>query len=345
MRAASASAPGVSWTTLTNTYLAEGSDLLNGSMTVAGAEAACAADARCKGFTYNGGAGPGPAFTMLLKDAISTGSGAGWVSYIKEVPRVLTGSFSNSAVLQHDAPCLSGYGNNATGAAVSVTTDADGNAAHATTVGADNTWRLCLPAMAPGGPWSINVSVAGFGSEVLADVLFGEVWVASGQSNMAFAVSQSYNATAECAAASSFPNLRVMSVTQGGSPTPQPDFGPYGIRLPWARASAQTVCGGDFDYISAVGFFFARDLHVALGTATMPVGLIVSSVPGTAIEAWSSPAVLEACTDRADSTLWNSMIVPLLGVSIRGAIWYQGAFLAAHPRRARSRAFTHHNAH
>lgn len=141
---------------------------------------------------------------------------------------------------------------------------------------------------------------------------------------MAFTVAQSYNASAECAAASSFTNLRVMSVTQGGAPTPQKDFGPYGIRLPWSRASAQTVCGGDFDYVSAVGYFFARDLHLALGTAAMPVGLIVSSVPGTAIEAWSSPEVLEACTDRADSTLWNNMIVPLLGVGIRGAVWYQG---------------------
>ena len=138
---------------------------------------------------------------------------------------------------------------------------------------------------------------------------------------MAFTVAQSYNATAECAAASSFPNLRVMSVTQGGSPTPQPDFGPYGIRLPWSRASAQTICGGDFDFISAVGFYFARDLHVALGTSSMPIGLIVSSVPGTAIEAWTSPEVLAACTDKADSTLWNNMIVPLLGVGIKGAIW------------------------
>ena len=358
-RVVSASAAGVSWTILSNTYLAAGSDLLNASETVTGAEALCAADARCLGFTYDSNSGPGPSFTMLLKDAISTGSGEGWVTYIKEAPRVLTGSFSNSAVLQHDAPCLSGYGNNVTGAAVAVSTDADGNAAHATTVGADNTWRLCLPAMAPGGPWSINVSVAGFGAVTLADILFGDVWVASGQSNslccalairacanvcshpnllrrfslslprtptppVAFTVAQAYNATAECAAASSFPNLRVMSVAQGGSPAPQPDFGPYGIRLPWSRASAQTVCGGDFDYVSAVGYFFARDLHVALGTATMPIGLIVSSVPGTAIEAWSSPEVLAACTDRADSTLWNNMIVPLLGVSIRGAVWYQG---------------------
>ena len=321
-RLASPSSPSVSWQTLTNTYLAAGSDLTNGSMTVAEAEGACAADARCLGFTYDSAAAPGPAYNVLLKYAISTGAGAGWVAYVKEAPRILSGSFSSSAVIQHDAPCLWGWGANVTGARVTVATDADGGAAHATAVLANNTWRLCLPAMAPGGPWTVNATVEGLGSQVLADVLFGEVWVASGQSNMAFTVAQSYNATAECAAASAFPNLRVMSVTQGGADSPQPDFGPYGVRLPWARASAQTVCGGDFDYTSAVGYFFARNVHEALGTGAMPVGLIVSSVPGTAIEAWAPPYVLTNCGISVNnSQLWNAMIVPLLGVSIRGAIW------------------------
>ena len=171
---ASAFSNGVSWQVLSNTYLSAGSDLSNASMTVAEAEAACASDARCRGFTYDGTGLPGPAYNMLLKSAISTGSGEGWVAYLKSEPRVLTGSFANGAVIQHDAPCLSGYGSNVTGAAVTIITDADGGAPYVTTVSADNTWRLCLPAMAPGGPHTINVTVAGFGSEVLSDVLFGE---------------------------------------------------------------------------------------------------------------------------------------------------------------------------
>ena len=81
--------------------------------------------------------------------------------------------------------------------------------------------------------------------------------------------------------------------TQGGSDEPNRDFAH--VRLPWARASAQSLCGGDFDVTSAVGYFFARDLHLALGVATMPVGLIVSSVPGTAIEMWSPPEALARC--------------------------------------------------
>jgi hypothetical protein len=87
---------------------------------------------------------------------------------------------------------------------------------------------------------------------------------------MAFTVSQAFNASAECADAINFPHLRVLSVAQGGASTPQSDLQP--LRLPWARTSAVSVCGGDFDHISAVGYFFARDLHRALGgTGGMPV--------------------------------------------------------------------------
>lgn len=142
-------------------------------------------------------------------------------------------------------------------------------------------------------------------------------------------VSQVFNATAECAATPN-PLLRVMSVTQAGSPAPLADFDPaWGIRLRWARAAPDTICGGDFDYTSAVGYFFARDLFAALnakgGAPAMPVGLIVTSVPGTAIEAWAAPSVLAACNDTAaNSQLYNGMIAPLLGVSIRGALWWQG---------------------
>lgn len=166
------------WDELSNTYLVAGSDLLNGSMTIAAAEARCAALVDCVGFTYDSaGGGTGPdAFDIFLKSSAAAGAGAGWITYLRTAPRLLTGSFTDSAVIQHDAPCLSGYGANVTGAAVSVSTDADGNAPHATTVLANNTWRLCLPPMVPGGPWTVNVTVSGLGSQVLSDILFGEVW-------------------------------------------------------------------------------------------------------------------------------------------------------------------------
>ena len=113
--------------------------------------------------------------------------------------------------------------------------------------------------------------------------LFGEVWVASGQSNMAFSVSQAFNASAECAASASFPSLRLFTVAQnfawGKYHTGEPrDFNASGVRQPWSVASPASVCGGgDFDYFSAVAYFFCRDLQAKLG---LPVGCVATSVPG-----------------------------------------------------------------
>lgn len=97
---------------------------------------------------------------------------------------MLSANFADSMVLQHDSPCIWGYGNNKTGAGVTVSTNADGDLPHRTTVRSNNTWRICLPPMSAGGPFNLNVTVLGFTSANLTDVLFGEVWVASGQSNM-----------------------------------------------------------------------------------------------------------------------------------------------------------------
>lgn len=114
-----------------------------------------------------------------------------------------------------------------------------------------------------------------------------------------------------------------MTVAQGGSAVPHNDFGPSGIRAKWSRATPESICGGgDFDYTSAVGYFFARDLHLA---TNIPIGLIATSVPGTPIEAWASPKVLNECNINVNnSQLWNNMVVPLLNISIAGVIWYQG---------------------
>jgi hypothetical protein len=243
---------------------------------------------------------------------------------------------------------------------------------------ANLTWRVCLQPQTPGGPFSITVTVQDTGSVVLNDILFGEVWLASGQSNCAFATQQAFNSTAECAAASLYPNMRVMTVAQLQSNVTLTDFGPDGIRQRWSVASPSTICGGgDFDFFPAMGYFFARELINSRG---IPVGVIASTVPGTSIELWSSPDAMAKCnssssTDEAglrpaladvaslsspnaaaagggdaggapvpvpvpvpagwefaaslprdgtDSYLYNGMIAPLLGVAIRGAVWWQG---------------------
>jgi sialate O-acetylesterase len=319
---------GVTYDILSNTYLSSGDDLFNSTLSVIDAENLCSSLSACVGFTYNSATPTtrvdmtDPTFVIYLKSSLSSGSGVGWISYLKVEQLILSSTFSDSMVLQFDSPCLWGYGDNRTGAAVTVTTDADGGLLHSTTVQENNTWSLCLPKMTYGGPWTLTVSVDGFGNQTINDLLFGSVWIGSGQSNFAFATSQAFNATAECAAAN-YSNIRVMTVAQGGSAEPHTDFGPNGIRAKWARATPLSICGGgDFDYTSAVGYFFARDLHLA---TNLPIGLIVTSVPGTPIEAWVSPRVLAACNISINnSQLWNNMVVPLLQISIAGAIFFQG---------------------
>ena len=172
-----------SWAVFTDSYLAAGSELTNHSATVAEAETWCGSQVACLGFTYNtadptaiggssmnggggggagGGAGGGPStsYNVHFKSTAAQEGGKGWVAVVKSIPRVLSATFTAGMVLQHDSACLWGWGNNRTAAEVTVATDAGGGVTNTTTVGADNSWRLCLPAMAPGGPWTLNVSVA-----------------------------------------------------------------------------------------------------------------------------------------------------------------------------------------
>eukprot|EP00935_MAST-01C_sp_MAST-1C-sp1_P000171 g171.t1 len=187
-------------------------------------------------------------------------------------------------------------------------------------------FRLCLPPQkASNDVFSVKVAIKS-STQVLDNVVFGDVWIASGQSNMAFATKQAFNASAECAAAS-IPGLRLFTVASRQSNVSLEDFDSTGIRQQWSVSSPDAVCGGgDFDYFSAVAFFFGRELHAALGT---PVGLIATTVPGTNIELWSPPEALTQCPNNTHalnnpSFLFNGMVAPLTSTSVRGFIWYQG---------------------
>jgi sialate O-acetylesterase len=141
------------------------------------------------------------------------------------------------------------------------------------------------------GKWSVKLdplSVNGEGHELtvtatpkskvatrkISDVLVGEVWLCSGQSNMAFQVNRAQNFAVEKAAAT-LPKIRMFTVTSGAAVEPQQN-----CRGQWTVCSPDTV--GNF---SAAAYFFGRDIHAKLG---FPVGLINSSVGGTEIEAWTS---------------------------------------------------------
>ena len=154
------------------------------------------------------------------------------------------------------------------GEAVTVTL---GGQSKATTAGPDGAWHVLLdPVMEYGGPHTLTVK--GKNTVTFNDVLIGEVWVCSGQSNMQWSVNQANDPDLEKAAAK-FPNIRFISVPQVGIQEPQWNF-----KGSWQACSPETV--GEF---SAVGYFFGRQLQQTLG---VPIGLIDNAWGGSAAEAW-----------------------------------------------------------
>ncbi|MBI3881695.1 MAG: sialate O-acetylesterase [Verrucomicrobia bacterium] len=141
-----------------------------------------------------------------------------------------------------------------------------------TKAGKDGKWMVELPELKPGGP--LTLVVKGKNTITVNDVLVGEVWLGSGQSNMGMRVSSAQDFEGEKAKAN-HPNLRMFTVGANAIPTPQAD-----CKGSWVICSAETV--GNF---SAALYFHGRELHAKLG---VPMGLINSSWGGTAIEAWIS---------------------------------------------------------
>jgi sialate O-acetylesterase len=147
------------------------------------------------------------------------------------------------------------------------------------TIQADNAgkWSFQMTAPDVGGPYEITFK--GKNTVTVKNILAGEVWLCSGQSNMQMAVEQATNAKEEIAAAD-YPQIRLFTVTRKVAEKPQAD-----CTGKWVVCSPETV--GNF---SAVGYFFGRDLYKEL---KQPIGLIHSSWGGTAAEAWTSPVALQ----------------------------------------------------
>jgi sialate O-acetylesterase len=136
--------------------------------------------------------------------------------------------------------------------------------------GRDGRWQVELEPMPAGGP--LTMSIKGKNEIRLEDIMVGEVWVCSGQSNMEWAVGSSNDADLESRAAK-FPGIRLITVPKNGVQEPQSDF-----RGAWESCTPESVQG-----FSAVGYFFARQIHQILG---VPVGLVDNSWGGSACEAW-----------------------------------------------------------
>ncbi len=188
------------------------------------------------------------------------------------------------------------------------------------TADAHGKWRVTLdpmPACAEGRPLRI-------GATTLADVLVGEVWLASGQSNMEMTL-QTTRHGKEIVAQSAHPTIRLLLVPRSVQPTPQDS-----IKAKWA------VCGPESSgRFSAVAYYFGVALQEKL---KVPIGLIASSVGGSAIQQWTRDGAQQplyrdgkyAVSEQYKkfggglSHLYNGMIAPLTPFAIRGVIWYQG---------------------
>lgn len=176
-------------------------------------------------------------------------------------------------VLQRDKP-LPIWGWAEPGEAVTVTL-ADGKAA--AKADAQGNWRAVLPAMAAGGPHAMTVS--GKNTIELTDILVGEVWVCSGQSNMEWGIGAVMNGQKEIAEAN-YPKIRLFHVIEHrASGLPEPH-----INATWRVCSPQTISQYGHKGFSAVGYFFGRELHKELD---VPVGLIDTSWGGTLVEPWT----------------------------------------------------------
>ena len=156
-------------------------------------------------------------------------------------------------------------------------------------------WSVTLDPVEEEGPFDIHVSQQLTNKTLvnitLHDILFGDVWICSGQSNMHLVVSMIYNATEEIANAGNYPKIRVFSTALLPSMLPVEEL--LGIALNWSLASSQSIGGPTGTYFSAVCWLYGRMIHKALDGR--PIGLISTSFGGTTIEVWMPPKALQNC--------------------------------------------------
>ena len=248
----------------------------------------------------------------------------------------LSATLGSHMVLQQAPKQAVVWGHTAPGA--TVTTTVSGNPygkglseTLTTTAEVDGTWRQMLPPVpASKTPYSFTFASSNSTSEraQLDDVLFGEVFICGGQSNMEFALPAVANATFEVQEANAFPTIRIFSVghrTQ--SNTPLRDL--QTVWEPWQVASNATVAKDFspghtlFSTFSAVCWLFGQELSRELSpTGDVPVGLISNNWGGTKLEVWTPASAYGACnrTGQPDGPMYNAMVSAEGEVTLRSSM-------------------------
>lgn len=233
--------------------------------------------------------------------------------------------FAENMILQRNStPPIWGKSNK--NARVSIKTSWN-NKTYTTTASADGAWKLNVETGEAGGPYTITIK-SGSKSQTLSNVLLGEVWLCSGQSNMEMPVRGALNQPIlnanEIYMEADNPLIRIYKMERVAAGTPQDSC--TGV---WRESTAEVV-----KYFSTVGYLYAQLLQKKLN---IPVGIIGAYWGGSQIQPWMTPGSLDAfgikapndlsgmpVPRRAAASLYHGMIAPLAGYGIRGFLWYQG---------------------
>lgn len=207
---------------------------------------------------------------------------------------------------------------------------------HSDTTDIAGEWRIDLTPLSASNE-AQTMTITGNNRIEIQNILVGEVWLCSGQSNMDMGVGICKDPEKEIAGAV-FPEIRFIDITKTPSPDPIGDIDSESV---WNVCTPQSIAAGQWGGFSATAYFFGRKLHQEL---KVPIGLIDASWGATRIEPWTAPAGFASEPDLAEifqnrhqsqefgmwgepvrpTYLYNSMIHPLIPFAFRGAIWYQG---------------------
>ncbi len=242
--------------------------------------------------------------------------------------------FTSGMVLQQNSqPAIWGWAN--PGDTVKVTGSWN-NLTVKTVANADKKWMLKLqtPAAKTDGS-SYTITIKGQNTILLNDVLIGEVWLLSGQSNMEMPMSgwdgAPVEGSAQAIAAAGYPKIRLFIAGKKSAATPQLTIVPNWANSTWTACSPTSVAS-----FSALGYFFGKELFTNLN---IPIGLVESAWGGSSCETWANTTSLNFVADyknkgpwkpidandnQTPNVLYNGMIAPLVPFTFAGVLWYQG---------------------
>jgi sialate O-acetylesterase len=185
-------------------------------------------------------------------------------------------------------------------------------------------WSFDIETPEAGGPYRITIQ--GYNTIVINDILIGEVWLGSGQSNMEWTTAMKIDGGEDERTKANFPQIRFFTVLPWADSTPQKHV-----------AGKWVVCNPEnMYYFSALMYFFGKEIHAKV---KVPVGLICSAWGGSPAEAWIPESVFERDNSLKQSAsvlkpvswspveptrLYSTMIYPLIPYKIKGVLWYQG---------------------